>query len=93
MTIQFARLNRIFVLVVCFWLLLLPDVFAAPLCKLSFVDQLKLKTGLEVSHKNKKVLAENLAKLIAVDKETAAFISDPVIAQYIYVNFFVENKL
>lgn len=36
--------------------------------------------------------AEELAKIIAVDEETQKLISDPVIAQYIYLNHFAPVK-
>lgn len=39
----------------------------------------------------KKAKAEELARLIAVDEETQKMVSDPVVAQYIYLNYFAEK--
>jgi ferredoxin-NADP reductase/bacterioferritin-associated ferredoxin len=39
-----------------------------------------------------KIAAEELAKIIAVDADTQKLLSDPVVAQYVYVNYFAPVK-
>jgi ferredoxin-NADP reductase len=42
---------------------------------------------------SREVKAEEFAKIIAVDEETQKLISDPVIAQYIYLNYFAPDAV
>ena len=47
--------------------------------------------GPKIKMSEKQIKADELAKLIAVDEETQKLISEPVIAQYLYLNHFASD--